>query len=322
MKDKIIIITPYKFGGVKDQTDLIINNLKKIKKIYLLKTKKDINKINKIKLLHIKYILLQYSPYGLATRGLCFWVLKLIKDLKKKNIKLIVNFHELYAYSIFPWKSAFWLHLLQKYLFIRICMLADVAITPSKKYFLKIKKFNKKKKEYFPTISSIGEAKKINKKKKILVIFGKKVLRAKVYRKFGYNIVNWSNINNYKIIDIGPPLEKLIEKKYKKMGVNFYGILNNTKILNIFKNSKYGILDYDNERIDKSSVFAAYAANGVIPILMSEKKCDILKKNYHYLTRLPLKNINSKKISLNIFRWYIKHNTKIFISKIVNKYFK
>jgi len=148
------------------------------------------------------------------------------------------------------------------------------------------------------------------------------VLRAKVYKKFGYNIVNWSNINNYKIIDIGPPLEKLIEKKYKKMGVNFYGILNNTKILNIFKNSKYGILDYDNERIDKSSVFAAYAANGVIPILMSEKKCDILKKNYHYLTRLPLKNINSKKISLNIFRWYIKHNTKIFISKIVNKYFK
>ena len=49
---------------------------------------------------------------------------------------------------------------------------------------------------------------------------------------------------------------------------------------------------------------------------------NLIKKNYHYLTRLPLKNINSKKISLNIFRWYIKHNTKIFISKIVNKYFK
>lgn len=322
MKNKFIIITPYEFGGVKDQTDFIINKLKKFKSIYMCKSKKDVNKINKIKLQNTDQVLLQYSPYGLSNRGLCFWVLKLLEDLKKKKIKLIVIFHELYAYSLFPWKSAFWLYLIQKYLFIKTCKLADVVITPSKKYFLTIKKLNKKKKKYFPTLSNIGESKKINTKKKILVIFGTQSLRMRVYKKIGNNIINWSNTYNYKIIDIGPPLKKLVKEKYLKMGINFYGILNHTEIFNILKHSKYGILDYDNDQIDKSSVLAAYAACGVIPILTEKKSCSILKKNYHYLTKLPNKNFNTKKISLNIFNWYKNHDRKIFISKIINQYFK
>ena len=309
MTKNLIFITPDENGGVKDHTTKLANILKDRNKIEIIKIKKGVNNIKKKKYVKSDIIILQYSGYGYSNRGAPYWLLKEIIYLKKKVNKIIIIFHELYMVSYYPWRTAFWTQFLQKFIFKKLLKVSDYSFISTKKYFEKLS--IEKKIFYLPSFSNIGEMLKLNhKRENIIVVFGMRETRINTYKEFNNKLFIWAKKNEIKIIDIGPKiLNDEIKKKLIVNDVEILGPLLEDQIYKIFKKTKYGLLSYNLDYIDKSGVFNAYAAHGIMPIL-SDKKSEgfIIKENYHYLSSLP-KSINkNNSISKNIFNWYQKHN--------------
>ena len=322
MKKKLIIIRPGKLGGVSDHTNILTSIFKKRRKVELIKINRTTQKIKKKFFNKSDTIILQYSGYGYATKGAPYWLIKEFISLKEKVNKIIIIFHELYAVSYTPWKSAFWFQFSQRYIFRKLLAVSDYSLIATKKNFKKYNKLNFNKKIiYLPTFSTIGESKKlIIKKKNIIIIFGLIHNRINIYKKLGKDLFYWAKKNKVQIIDIGKKItdQKLI-KDLKNNNVETKGFINEMNIQKIFKKAKYGLLLYDSDVLDKSSVFNSYANFGIIPILIDNvKKKLIVKKDYQYLSSFPRIIINLDSIVKNNWHWYQGHTVIKTTNKISN----
>lgn len=322
MKKRLIFVTANTVGGVLDYTNSLANIFKKKNEIKIIKTNKKKNIIKNNHFNKSNIVILQYSGYGFANKGAPFWLLKEIISLKKKVKKIIVIFHELYAVSYYPWKSAFWMQCFQKFIFKKLLKISDYAVITTKHNFNKYSISNNNKKIiYLPIISSVGEMIEFkHKKENLIVVFGLSNTRTNTYKKFGINLFIWAKINKFKIIDVGPKITDLdILDSLKKNNVQRLGLLKTKRINYLFKKAKYGLLDYNLKFVDKSSVLNTYGAYGVIPIINDNKRTSlVLKKNFHYLSSLP-KSINkNNQISKNIWNWYQTHNLLKSTNKISN----
>ena len=315
---RLVFITADNSGGVTDHTYHLANNLKKKIDVKIIKIKLNQYKIDPKAFKKTDVILLQYSGYGFAKRGAPMWLIREVKLLKKKVSKIIIFFHELYAYSYYPWKSAFWLYFFQKYIFKELANLADVKITGCEGYKKKLDKLDLVTKTHLlRTFSNVGELKKIYyKKSKTLVVFG--LSRFKVYQKIGNILFKWAKKNNITIIDVGPKIsDKRLIKELNFNDVKILGRLTKKNISNIFKFIKFGIVFEDINYIDKSSVFNTYVSHGIIPIVFnSKKKISVTHKRFSFLTSLPNKtNQNNKIIKIN-WNWYKKHDLNNCIKRL------
>jgi hypothetical protein len=76
-------------------------------------------------------VILHYVNYGYQKRGLPFWLLPVLRTLRKScRGRFLVIFHELFA-SGPPWKSEFWLRPLQKKIARDVVRLADTRLVSS-----------------------------------------------------------------------------------------------------------------------------------------------------------------------------------------------
>lgn len=298
---------------VSDLSDCkITNNVK-------LFGKKTLKLSNLLENYNSKEIILHFSGYGFATKGLCFGLIKSIKDWKnrdKKN-KLITIFHEIYAKgSIF--KSSFWTYLPQKYLAKNLFKLSDISVTSNKENQLILSSFEKSKKvKIFSTFSNIGEIKyykSLNKRNKIAIIFGgsfqKKILYEDIYLKERryYNLLREFSIKQ--IIDVGPKVVNL--KKIINIPIKAIGIKSKKFISNLFSKAKVGLIFYPISQMPKSGIVAAYASHGILIINFCEKK---IYKNNEFINGLNFvsdnlikKNLNYQKIADKSNTFYKKNN--------------
>jgi hypothetical protein len=84
------------------------------------------------------HTLLHYVNYGFQKRGIPFRLLSILRALRKRRQgKLVTIFHELYA-SGPPWKSAFWLHPVQKQIAIAVAKMSDTCIVSSESMLEKL----------------------------------------------------------------------------------------------------------------------------------------------------------------------------------------
>ena len=79
--------------------------------------------------------------------------------------------------------------------------------------------------------------------------------------------------------------------------------------------SAFGVVVYAAEKLAKSSVFAAYCAHGVCPVLISPdcSKADGLESGNHYVAGIPLESIGEaerQKIGRAAWEWYQPHGTR------------
>ena len=106
---------PPNIGGVGHYAELLANHLirKGIKSKFFVSDFSNYSKSNKIELFgkktsslskllesnKAKEVILHFSGYGYATRGLCFDLIKSIKEWKERNKerRLVTIFHEIYA---------------------------------------------------------------------------------------------------------------------------------------------------------------------------------------------------------------------------------
>lgn len=82
------------------------------------------------KLENAETVILHYVGYGYHHRGVPFWINRALKAWKAVSSKhrLIIVFHELWSFGP-PWKTEFYLSLIQRYLVRQLHRIADASMT-------------------------------------------------------------------------------------------------------------------------------------------------------------------------------------------------
>ena len=311
-KHDIKIILTTQNGGVKDYSENL-NTLFKKKghnsKLIFLNKENRINLLKKIS--NDDVIIFQYEAYGFQKKGVPLWLLKDLKNLKKKTKNLIIFFHELYAHYNF-WHPYFIVMKIQKYICVELTKICSSWITSNKIYSDWLVNNGIKKKNFIcHTASSILIKKEnVKKDKKLVIIFGTEASRYNVYKENLDKLENWIKNYNLNVIDIGPRLKnKDLEKQLKKINLQIKGKMNFKDIAKIFSKANFGLFSTTNKVAIKGGIFSAYCKFGIIPINTHNFDKNFKKKyDKYWINFLPNLNIPSNKFK--VLRTNISHHAK------------
>ncbi len=319
--------------GIKSQI-LISDYLGKKNKKQILFGKKNKSLYSLLEHYDCQNVILHYSGYGYANRGLCFSLIKSLEKWKqdKKKRRLITIFHEIYAKGPF-YRMSFWTSIFQKYLAKKLFKLSNISLVTSKqnKFILSSLYNNKKKIIYTNVFSNIGELKKnkiLKTRKNKGIIFGNNFQKELLYKDILFNKIKYENLLNKmsikEIIDIGPKINLSKKINFKNININRVGIMSKKNISSLLENSKIGLVFYPVGQMTKSGIVAAYASHGMIIVNFCNE--EIFKTNefiagLNYISKLNKYSKNDlQKISTESFKRYKKNSlfrtTKIIIENL------
>lgn len=263
-------------------------------------------------------VLLQYVGYGYAKRGCPTWLLEGLKlwRLRMPAVPLLTMFHELYAFAP-PWRSSFWLMLLQKEVAKQLAR-HSTSILTMRRYAFKIVsnwlKDPEVKTKILPVFSTIGEPQKLsplNGRLRRLIIFGGN--RRLIYRCLLRSLISAIELLNItEVSDIGP-FAGVELSSINGVPVTQLGPLPADEISAIMVDSYAGFFDCPTHCLAKSSIFAAYSAHGLVPITHRYAgDDDELTVGTHYLVLDNIKETISEEylqsIAGSASHWYQSHN--------------
>ena len=92
--------------------------------------------------------------------------------------------------------------------------------------------------------------------------------------------------------------------------MKLHGRLEAIEVSKILSNATFGLLKYPVEYIAKSTIFAAYCAHGMCPVLISDvySEADGLVAGKHYHAGIPDHPIDELKIGQFAWEWYQPHS--------------
>ena len=127
------------------------------------------------------------------------------------------------------------------------------------------------------------------------------------------NCLPGPNRHRLEIHDIGAPIaDRQLAATLRANGVVLHGRLNDEEVRAVMADAMFGLLAYPVEYVAKSSVFAAYCAHGVCPVLFSQRygEADGLVAGWQYLPGLPATRDfvdYAKAVGQSAFEWYQPH---------------
>src|SRR5262249_12137209 len=231
-------------------------------------------------------------------------------------------FHELYATGR-PWQSSFWVSPLQKQIARSILNLSLAAITPTDWYRKRLSEWRDSRSievTAMPVFSNVGEPGRISAprtRSAAAVVFGLAGVEDRlfgIYRPELERIIPMLGIE--KIFDIGPRVSS-VPRTLAGVPVISKGVLPRAAVSELFQRTRFGFIAYPLDFIGKSGVFAAYAAHGVVPIVLSDKQgvFDGLQPARHFLDGLRLgTGAGAQDLALlqhNLLTWYTSHSVKV-----------
>jgi hypothetical protein len=236
-------------------------------------------------------VVLQLSGYGFDKRGAPLWLLREIEKRRKHIRTLGVFFHELYAFGP-PWSSSFWLSPVQRHIARRLAGMSDFWMTSREGSAQWLRKSaGDKPHAVLPVFSTIGEPDSIAQvRAPRIVVFGSAGLRQVTYQAAGEKLFAWAKLALLEIHDIGAPItDAQLSAALRANGVIQQGPLGDEAVRRLMRDALFGLLAYPVEYVAKSSVFAAYCAHGVCPVLISKNyaQADGLVAGSHYLPGVP-----------------------------------
>ena len=268
-------------------------------------------------------VVLQMSGYGFSKRGAPLWLLREMERRRHESSKFGVFFHELYAFGP-PWKSAFWVSPAQRYVVRRLAEMSDFWITnrEGSAQWLRQPAWNKPH-AVLPVFSTVGELQSLPAARKSrLVIFGNTGLRTVTYRAAGKELFQWAKRQSVEIHDIGSTvMDEQVVDTLKANGVMQHGRLKASEISDLMRESLFGLVAYPVNYVAKSSVFAAYCAHGLCPVILSKgfAPSDELVAGQHYLPGVPTGIVDTDKaqrIGENAWEWYQPHGVWQHVSAL------
>lgn len=260
-------------------------------------------------------VMLHFSGYGYARRGAPLWLLKKLEADRPGIRRLGVYFHELYAFGP-PWGSSFWLSPVQRYVARRLAELSDFWMTSREQSAQWLRKHaGDKPNMVLPVFSTVGEMPDyLPQHRERIVVFGGPVVRAATYRAAGEALLRWAAAQEMDIDDIGPPMDdSLANAVLARAGARVHGHLPPEQAGQLLADASFGLIDYSAEALGKSSIFAAYCAHGVCPVVQgsSTQAEDGLRAGEHFISGLPESAAGEEtivSIGRAAWEWYQPHN--------------
>ena len=272
-------------------------------------------------------MLVHVSGYGYAPRGAPFWLAQGLSQwlAKRSDIKVIGVFHELFATGR-PWQSSFWFGALQAYVTRRIWRLCDAAITTNTLYMEQLRAWRVADCppiELLPVVSTVGEPEAIapfDKRARTAIVFASPGVEKTLYANCGAALEQAVNsLGIERIIDIGgrrqaPP------SSVSGAPVTALGRLPAAQISALMCDASYGFLYYDASRMGKSTVFAAYAAHGLVPVCFGSGSIvrDGLDEGRELLVS-PSKAVSDedgRRIQTSVKAWYQAHSIARLVDRV------
>lgn len=259
-------------------------------------------------------VVLQLSGYGFDKRGAPLWLLKEIEGRRRHIKSFGVFFHELYAFGP-PWSSSFWLSPVQRHIARRLAEMSDFWMTSRYASAQWLERFaGDKPHAVLPVFSTIGEP-DVYAQARLprVIVFGSPGLRQLTYQAAGDKLFTWAKQAALEIHDIGAPVaDQQLLATLRSNGVALHGHLPDREIRHAMASAMFGLLAYPVEYVAKSSVFAAYAAHGLCPVLISRTyvSADDLVARQHYLPGIPdpQGGLNFSLIGRAAETWYGPHS--------------
>lgn len=277
-------------------------------------------------------VLVHYEGYGYAKRGCPVWLVKALEQWRgtDNRRKLVTMFHELYA-SGPPWTSSFWLSSLQKRLMTRLAHVSDQWMTSLERYAKTVRRLSRDTTTHsysLPVFSSIGEPVTklpLSERQRRLVVFGTRGRRIEVYKRSATDLNRiCQHLGITEILDVGRAVEFDFANQLS-VPVTEMGELPSAEISHLLLDAVAGVIDYSATFLGKSTIFAAYCAHRVIPILANfddPVPGEGLEENRHYwLTDVASEQITLEKgqeIADNALYWYQMHNLSVHAKKFAD----
>ncbi|MDA8379097.1 MAG: hypothetical protein M0Z50_19070 [Planctomycetia bacterium] len=268
-------------------------------------------------------VVLQMSGYGFSRWGAPLWLLREMERRRHEIKTFGVFFHELYAFGP-PWKSAFWVSPVQRYVVRRLAEISDFWMTNREGSAQWLRQYaGHKPHAVLPIFSTVGEPKSLPAaRKRRLVMFGSAGLRTVTYRAAGKELFQWAKRQSVEIHDIGSTvMDKQVVDTLKANGVMQHGRLKASEISDLMRESLFGLVAYPVNYVAKSTVFAAYCAHGLCPVILSKgfAPSDELVAGQHYLPGVPTGIVDTDKaqrIGENAWEWYQPHGVWQHVSAL------
>jgi hypothetical protein len=276
-------------------------------------------------------VVLHFSGYGYQKRGVPLWLAQGLRiwSHRASRVPLVTIFHELYATGR-PWQSAFWVSPLQKQIARSILKLSSAAITPIALYSKRLSEWRDGraiKITAMPVFSNVGEpgcGPAPCARNATAVVFGLAGVEDRlfgIYRPDMERIVAALGIEE--IFDVGPRFSSG-PRPLAGAPVISKGVLSQGAVSELLQRTRFGFVAYPLDFLGKSGVFAAYAAHGVVPIVLSDNQgaFDGLRPAQHFLDGLRLeRGASAQDLSLvqrKLFTWYMSHSLKVQADFLVN----
>jgi len=262
-------------------------------------------------------ILLHFSGYGYQSRGVPTWLVQRLRQLKSKPRRVGVYFHELFA-SGPPWRSAFWLHVVQRQIAVDLVRLADFWMTNRQSSETWLNRHSSRvPRALLPVISNVGEPELITvRDKRKVVVFGGAASRALAYQAMDEKFWKWCVEGGFEVHDVGPAIAPRLEQQLRETrDIHWHGLLPAHEVSRVLVDASYGVLRYATVEVAKSGIFAAYCAHGICPVLLapSYPVHDGLRANEHYIagaSALGPHAPNARQIGMQAREWYLPHRAE------------
>jgi hypothetical protein len=267
-------------------------------------------------------MLLHFSGYGYAARGLCGWLVDEIETARRDfgcRLRVVTMFHELAA-SGPPWRSAFWLAAAQGRIAERLARASDCIWTNSAQHERWLRsRLNGATVEIGvqPVFSTIGEGCDDSTRPRLpsLVIFGADSTRQRALRHWRLHAPTLGALGIRDAVEIGPGSSVLAgQHDFAGPPLRFAGRLAADDVARQLCNSRFALLDYPSIHLAKSSVFAACTALGCVVLNTARPgpDADGLQAGTHYLNLLGHKPLPTASEALDSIAraaqtWYRGH---------------
>ena len=216
-------------------------------------------------------VLLHFSGYGYARRGLCRWLVDALRRWKAGMGKrhLVTMFHEVYATGP-VWRMSFWTASPQKRNVRDLALLSDAHFVSSAGGHARLMQLLPDiNAELLPVFSNIGEPDApapLCEREGRAIVFGGSAQRQKAYKalkRIESELTRKLNqIGVFEITDIGPNMR--VPKRIAGCDVKPMGVLPGQEVSNILARARIGFIDYAGDVLPKSGIAAAYFAHRVL----------------------------------------------------------
>ena len=169
-----------------------------------------------------------------------------------------------------------------------------------------------------PVFSSIGEpaaTPPLSGRQRYMVVFGTRGRRIEVYKRSAADLNRvCERLGITQVVDVGRAVEVDFARTLR-VPVRALGEVSGEQVSRLLLGAVAGVLDYSAAFLGKSTIFAAYCAHRVIPIVANfdgSPPADGLQERRHYwpleveFERLNLRA--GQDIADNAFEWYRTHN--------------